>query len=459
MTFSIIILSAGEGKRMGNQDPKVLYDLTGKPLIAHVLATAQQLQPDAIHIVCGYGAKQVQAAVEKYADGVSELFFHHQTEQIGTAHAVRCADSALGSDHMLVMYGDVPALRAKTLRRLSARLQDSDLVVLTANVDDPYGYGRIIRDSEGKIIRVVEEKDAMPEEKLITEINTGVIAARSALLRRILAEIGNNNTQGEYYLTDSVAQAVQMGISVKTQSLEDAGEARGVNTLDELQVAERYLQHRYAKELMRQGCRLRDVFRIDIRGSVTVENDVAVDLNVLFEGQVKLFKGVRIGANCVIKNSTIGEGTIVNPFTIIENSNIGKYCAVGPYARIRPEVTLDDAVRIGNFVEIKKSHVRNDSKINHLSYIGDSEIGKQTNIGAGTITCNYDGLNKHRTIIGDNVFVGSGTQIVAPVTIHDRATIAAGSTVTKDAKPDALTTTRGEQRTIDDWQRPAHRKE
>lgn len=443
---------------MGGICSKMLRDLAGKPLIAHVMATAQQLKPDTLHVVCGYAAKQVRAVVERYLTGSSKLVFHHQTEQLGTAHAVRCATASLDTANVLIMYGDVPALHVQTLQRLRDALGSADMIVLTATVDNPYSYGRIVRNDEGQIVRVVEEKDATFKEKQIHEIHTGVIFARSASLQHILAEISKNNTSGEYNLTDGIVHARRKKMTVKTLLLEDASEVQGVNTLYELQIAERRLQQRYAEDLMRCGCRLQDASRIDIRGNVAVGNDVSIDPNVLLEGLVELSAGVRIGANCVIKNATIGKNTVIHPFTVIESAKIGRNCSLGPYARIRPGTVLDDAVQIGNFVEVKKSHIGDDSKVNHLSYIGDSVIGKHTNIGAGTITCNYDGLNKHRTIIGDNVFVGSGTQIVAPLTIHDCATIAAGSTLTKDAKSNALTLARTEQRTIDNWRRPAERK-
>ena len=458
VSFSIIILAGGRGTRMGGTRHKVLHELAGKPLIAHVLAIAQQLQPDALHVVCGYADQQVRAAVETYAGDNSRLVFHHQAEQLGTAHAVGCAAAALDTRHVLIMYGDVPILRVHSLQRLRSALGTADMVVLTASVADPYGYGRIVRDNKHRIVRVVEEKDATPAEKHIREIHTGVICARGVSLRRILPRIDHNNAAGEYHLGDGIADALHQNMTVNTLMLGDASEIQGVNTFSQLQLVERLVQQRHAADLMRRGCRLQDAARIDIRGDVAVENDVAIDANVLLEGYVALSSEVHIGANCVIRNAVIGAGTAIHPFTIIENSKIGKRCQIGPYARIRPETVLGDAVRIGNFVEVKKSHIQNASKVNHLSYIGDSSIGKHTNIGAGTITCNYDGMNKHHTIIGDHVFVGSGTQIVAPLTIHDHATIAAGSTLTKDAKTNALTLSRARQQTIDNWCRPTGRK-
>ena len=448
MTDAVIILAAGHGTRMGNTTPKVLQTLGDRPLLAWVLDTAGTLDNTEIHVVVHPEHELVQSMVMERGAAVCQ-----QAEQLGTAHAVQCADKALDAERVLVLYGDVPLVQKLTLQSLLAQLEQSELAVLTAVVDDPTGYGRIVRDNQGQLCRIVEQCDASADEEKIQEISTGIFAAKGSVLRRLISQVNPDNAQHEYYLTDCVGLAVQENLLVQTQKLSDFSEAQGINTLVDLERAERLLQLRLADELMQAGCLIRDKSRLDIRGTVSVGRSVEIDVNVVLEGKVALGDGVRIGANCVLKDVTVQAGTVVKPFSMIEASQIGKSCTIGPFARIRPEVELGDHVKVGNYVEIKKSVIGQRSKVNHLSYIGDSTIGRDVNIGAGTITCNYDGDKKHHTVIGDDVFVGSGTQIVAPVTIHKGATIGAGSTITRDAESGKLTLSRSEQKTVDHWKR------
>ncbi len=446
---SVVILAAGEGTRFNSRKPKVLHEIGGKPMLGHVLDAARAVSPAAIHVVVGSGAEAVRGAI---GGGVR---WHEQNERLGTAHALRCAQDALGGeDHVLVLYGDVPLIAPGTLKALIATLDDADVAVLTQELDDPTGYGRIIRDADGAVVRIVEERDATPEQAAVKETSTGVIAARSGSLPGLLAQIGKDNAQGEYYLTDCVMLAIKSGLKIavcKTRG----DEALGVNTAQQLEQAERRFQLARAEQLTAQGVIVRDARRLDVRGEVSAGRDVTLDANVLLEGRVELGDGVSVGANCVLRDASIGNNTTIEPFSIVESSRVGESCTIGPFARIRPEVALAEGVKIGNFVEIKKSTVGAGSKINHLSYVGDSKVGQGVNVGAGTITCNYDGVEKHRTIIGDNVFIGSDTQLVAPVKIGDGATIGAGSTITRDADAGVLTLSRSEQKTVPGWRPPS----
>ena len=448
MTNAVIILAAGQGTRMCRDGPKVLQMLGGQPMLQRVLDTAHTLEAMTVHVVGHSAHNEVQALAK-----ANNAVFNPQTQQQGTANAVQCADTALDAEQVLILYGDVPLLRQATLQKLMARLQSADLAVLTAIVNDPDGYGRIVRDAQGHLQKIVEQRDASEDEKTIREINTGIIVAKGKVLRRLLQQVKPDNTQHEYYLTDCIGLAVQEKLTVQTQVVKGFSEAQGVNTMMDLEHAERYLQCRLAEELMQSGCVVRDKHRLDIRGQIEVGAQVEIDVNVLFEGKVVLGDGVCIGANCVLKDVVIESGTVVKPFSSIEASRIGKDCVLGPYARIRPQVQLKDGVKVGNFVELKKTTIDRNSKVNHLSYIGDSQVGKDVNIGAGTITCNYDGVRKHGTIIGDNVFIGAGTQLVAPVEVEDGATIGAGSTITRNAEGGKLTLSRSEQKTIQHWKR------
>ncbi|HSW52960.1 MAG TPA: bifunctional UDP-N-acetylglucosamine diphosphorylase/glucosamine-1-phosphate N-acetyltransferase GlmU [Sulfuricaulis sp.] len=447
--LEIVILAAGQGKRMYSDMPKVLHGLAGKPLLGHVLDTAHVLKPAAIHVVYGHGGDQVRAAFPQA--GVNWV---HQAEQKGTGHAVaqampRVADQAT----VLVLYGDVPLIRAQTLQELLSAA-GTGLALLTAELDNPAGYGRILRDPAGQVVRIVESKDASPAEAKVREVNTGFLAAPAAKLRKWLAGLKNHNAQGEYYLTDIISMAVTEQVAIATRAPRDRSEILGVNSKPELAQLERMYQKQQAEKLMQQGVTLRDPARLDVRGELVCGRDVVIDVNVIFEGKVTLGDRVQVGPNNVIRDSTVGAGTIIHPNCVIEQADIGADCRIGPFARLRPEAKLAAQVHVGNFVEVKKSEVGEGSKMNHLSYIGDTTIGRGVNIGAGTITCNYDGANKHRTVIGDNVFVGSNTALVAPVTVGAGATIGAGSVITKEAPAGELTLTRVPQVTKPGWKRP-----
>ena len=447
--LEIVILAAGQGKRMYSDMPKVLHGLAGKPLLGHVLDTAHALKPAAIHVVYGHGGEQVRAAFPHVG-----INWAHQAEQKGTGHAVaqampKVADKAT----VLVLYGDVPMIRAQTLQELLTAAGNG-LALLTAELDNPAGYGRILRDPAGQVTRIVESKDASPAEAKVREVNTGFLAAPAAKLRKWLAGLKNHNAQGEYYLTDIISMAVSEKVAIATRAPRDISEILGVNSKSELAQLERMHQKQQAEKLMQQGVTLRDPARLDVRGELTCGRDVVIDVNVIFEGKVTLGDRVQVGPNNVIRDSHIGSGTVIQPNCVIEQADIGADCRIGPFARLRPETKLAAHVHVGNFVEVKKSEVGEGSKMNHLSYIGDTTIGSGVNIGAGTITCNYDGANKHRTVIGDNVFVGSNTALVAPVTVGADATIGAGSVITKEAPAGELTLTRAPQVTKPGWKRP-----
>ena len=430
--------------------PKVLQPLAGRPLLAHVIDLARELSPDAIHIVYGHGGDAVRAA---FTDG--DLSWAQQREQLGTGHAVMQALPQIPPEHqVLVLCGDVPLTRAATLTGLISAAANTPLTVLTASLADPTGYGRIIRDVDGSVQRIVEQKDATAAERAITEINTGIVIGQAGAMAGWLARLSNDNAQGEYYLTEIVELAATDGVTVAAHELPDLDEAMGINDKLQLAVAERRLQRRFADQAMRDGATIADPARIDIRGTLSVGADVFIDVNCVFAGNVELGDGCRIGANCVISDSTLGAGTQVYANSVIDQSRTGANCNIGPFARIRPETELADKVKIGNFVETKKSTIATGSKVNHLSYIGDTKIGSRVNVGAGTITCNYDGANKHQTTIGDNVFVGSGVNLVAPIVVGAGATIGAGSTLSKDAAAGELTIARTRQTLIAGWRRP-----
>jgi len=449
MPLEVVILAAGKGTRMYSDLPKVLHPLAGKPLLAHVIDTAWRLQPAAVHVVYGFGGERVPRA---FPDGLARWVL--QAEQKGTGHALQQALPKVGSDStVLILYGDVPLTRVDTLRPLVAAGREA-LALITVALDDPTEYGRIIRDGAGRVTRIVEHKDATPAQRAVREINTGIMAAPAALLARWLGALKNNNAQGEYYLTDVVAAAVADGVRIETHPPAYTWEIMGINSKTQLAELERVAQANRARALMEQGATVLDPARLDVRGEVTVGRDVVLDVNVVLEGRVVLGDGVRIGPNNVIRDSTIGAGSAILPNCVIEEAVIGAACRIGPFSRLRPGNRVADHAHVGNFVEVKNSVIGEGSKVNHLSYVGDTTVGRDVNIGAGTITCNYDGANKHRTVIGDRAFIGSDTQLVAPVTIGEGATIGAGSTITKDAPPGELTLSRAEQKTRPGWKRP-----
>lgn len=450
MHLGVLILAAGEGSRMRSKQPKVLHRVAGKPLLRHVIETARSVTPDDITIVYGHGGELVKEVLD-----APDLNWVEQKERLGTGHAVMQAVPQLQYvDHVLILYGDVPLINGSTLVSLLAALHTTKLALLTVDLEDPSGYGRIVRDRDDRVVRIVEQKDASERELEISEINTGIMAVHREQLEKWLARLQNNNAQNEYYLTDIIAMAVSEGVNIQVVHPDCEEEVMGVNDRKQLAYLERYYQRQRANELMQSGVTLSDPARIDIRGSLKTGQDVFLDFNTLFKGEVQLADGVKVGPNVIIKNSIIGEDTEILANSVIEGAVIGSGCRVGPYARIRPDTTLADSVHVGNFVELKKSQVASKSKINHLSYVGDATVGSEVNIGAGTITCNYDGANKYQTIIGDNVFVGSDSQLVAPVTIEKGSTIGAGSTITKDTPADTLTLSRSKQLSIEGWKRP-----
>ncbi|MGR9090192.1 MAG: bifunctional UDP-N-acetylglucosamine diphosphorylase/glucosamine-1-phosphate N-acetyltransferase GlmU [Gammaproteobacteria bacterium] len=450
MNLTVCILAAGQGKRMHSDRPKVLHEIGGKSLVGHVIDTARTLSAHDPIVVFGHGGDQLQAAFTG-----TPITWIEQRVQLGTGHAVGEALEAIPHDGMtLILYGDVPLLRAETLERLISKAADGSFGLLTANLDEPAGYGRIVRDAGGNVCRIVEHKDANTEELAIREINTGIMAINSADLHRWIPALGNSNAQGEYYLTDCVAAAVADGTNIVSVLADSEAEVTGVNNRLQLATLERRFQRDRADELMERGVMLRDPDRFDVRGSLQCGRDVEIDINAVFIGDVTLGDRVRVGPNCVIENAVIGDDVEILPNCVIESAGIGDGSRIGPFARVRPETVLGRSVHVGNFVEVKKSHIRDGSKVNHLSYVGDSDIGKNVNVGAGTITCNYDGAYKHKTVIEDDVFIGSDTQLVAPVTIGRGATVGAGTTVTDDVGTDELVISRVKQKTISGWKRP-----
>jgi bifunctional UDP-N-acetylglucosamine pyrophosphorylase / glucosamine-1-phosphate N-acetyltransferase len=450
MPLSIVILAAGQGKRMKSNLPKVLQPLAGHPMLAHVIATAKALHADAIHVVHGHGGEQVKQALA--SEPVNWVL---QAEQLGTGHAVAQAIPAIPDDHqVMILFGDVPLVRASTLQQLIEHAGAQGFGVLTVVLDDPKGYGRIVRDNAGNVVRIVEEKDANTKERAIPEINTGLMIAPARSLRSWLAALKNDNAQGEYYLTDVIVMAVRAGMKVNAVISPTEAEVLGVNDKVQLAKLEAALRAERANALMLEGVTLADPARIDIRGPVSVGRDVFIDVNVVMVGTVELGDRVRIGPNCYLKDCRIGADTEVHPNCVIDRTAIGAKCVIGPFARLRPESVLHDEVHIGNFVEVKKSEIGAGSKANHLTYLGDATVGRKVNVGAGTVTVNYDGANKWRTEIGDGAFVGSGSMLVAPVKVGADANTAAGSTITKDAPPGKLTIARAKQVTLDGWKRP-----
>ncbi len=451
MKITTIILAAGKGTRMRSELPKILHKVANRPLLQHVYDMSKQLDNNTITIVYGHGADRVRNTLKDL-----DANWVEQKQQLGTGHAVQQCKEQIGDDDtVLILYGDVPLLKLGTVQQLIANVSHNTLALLTVNLYNPTGYGRIVRDKSGKVTKIVEEKDASPDEKLISEGNTGILAVQGGQLKKWLAQLGNNNAQGEYYLTDVIEMAVADKVDVITSQPDTVDEVLGVNNRVQLSHLERVYQLEQAQVLMEQGVTLLDPARFDIRGSIeTLGIDIIIDVNVIIEGKNSLGNNVKIGANTQIKNSVIGDDVEILANCVIDNAVIGAGSKIGPFARLRPETELADHVHIGNFVEIKKSSVASGSKINHLSYIGDTTVGSGVNIGAGTITCNYDGANKFRTVIEDGVFIGSDTQLVAPVTIGKNATIGAGSTITKDTPENQLTLSRVKQVSIADWQRP-----
>ena len=448
-SLNIVILAAGKGTRMQSLMPKVLHKLAGKALLQHVIDAAKQLNPSKIIVVYGYGGNAVPEAFAH-----ENIVWVEQKEQLGTGHAVQQAAPHLDQDATtLILLGDVPLLSQTSCETLLNKTKA--LGLLTVNKANPTGYGRIVRNAQTSIEAIVEHKDATEQQRQITEVNTGIIAANNQHLKAWLAQLSNNNAQGEYYLTDIVALAVKDGHQVAAEVTNDESSVEGVNSKADLSGLERVYQMRYATALMNAGATLQDPFRIDVRGDLKIGKDVEIDVGCVFEGEVTLADKVKVGPYCVIKNSTIGSGTEIAAYTHIEQAHVNAGCKLGPYARLRPGAEIADHAHIGNFVEIKNSTIGDGSKVNHLSYVGDAVVGKNVNIGAGTITCNYDGANKFKTIIEDNAFIGSDTQLVAPVTIGEGATIAAGSTITRDAPAGQLTFCRAkEQKSIANWKRP-----
>jgi bifunctional UDP-N-acetylglucosamine pyrophosphorylase / glucosamine-1-phosphate N-acetyltransferase len=450
--LNIVILAAGKGTRMYSEKPKVLHALAGKPLVQHVLDCATDLKPQQICVVYGHGGEAVPKAMQQYA-----AKFVIQEPQLGTGHAVQQAMPHFADDSQtMVLYGDVPLIQHGTLHQMQQA--GSGLVLLTVNLKNPTGYGRIVRNAQGDVLSIVEEKDATAEQREIQEVNTGILLAPTNKLRGWLATLQNNNSQGEYYLTDIVSMAVQQGVAVHTVQPAHEWEIHGINSKAQLAVLERTWQLVEAGRLLVYGVTLADPARLDVRGKLSCGRDIEIDVGCIFEGEVSLGNNVRVGAYSIIRDSTIAAGTDIAPYSHIDSSQVGANCRIGPYARLRPGTRLHDEVHIGNFVEVKNSEIAANSKANHLSYIGDSTVGSRVNIGAGTITCNYDGANKHRTIIEDDVFIGSNTQLVAPVTVGKGATIGAGSTITRNAPEGELTLSRSKQVTLAGWKRPIKKK-
>ena len=452
--LEIVILAAGKGTRMRSSTPKVLHEVAGKSLLAHVLDTARALNPDRIHVVIGYGGDEVRQRLAS-----DDIHWIEQAQQLGTGHAVQQAiPSVANGAELLVMYGDVPLIRPQTLQRLVDAMPQFPLALLTAELDDPAGYGRILRDDTDSVHGIVEQKDATPQQQAIREINTGFLCARAEHLGDWLSALNNDNAQQEYYLTDITGLAHQSGHSIATAQPEDIDEITGINSRIELAQVECAMQHRIANRLMEDGVTIIDPYRVDIRGEVNIGNDTVIDINAVITGPTTIGSNVKIGPNCVITASEIADHVTIHPNTVVESAKIGEHVNVGPFARLRPGTELAPEVRIGNFVETKNAKLAKGAKANHLSYVGDATVGEATNIGAGVITCNYDGANKHQTKIGNDVFVGSDSQLVAPVEIGDGATIGAGSTITQAVPADNLAVSRGRQRQIEGWQRPRKKK-
>lgn len=450
MSLSIVILAAGKGTRMNSALPKVLQPLGDRPMLQHVIDTASKLNPSRICVVIGHGAELVRERIQSPVEWVM------QTEQKGTGHAVQQALPHIpDNDQVLVLYGDVPLTRLETLTALTQ--VESGLGLLTVDLDDPRGYGRIVREN-GQVVAIVEEKDANDEQRAIQETNTGILSGRCNVLDELLSQTDSNNAQGEYYLTDVFALAHGKGMPIHTAQASDEWEVSGVNNKDQLSVLERQYQCLQVQQLLDAGVTVKDRARLDIRGSVSTGRDVCLDVGVVLEGEVTLGDNVSVGPYCVIKNASIAAGTQIAAHTVIEDAQVGGDCKIGPFARLRPGANLSGENNVGNFVEIKASTIGVGSKVNHLSYVGDASLGERVNVGAGTITCNYDGANKHKTVLGDDVFVGSNSSLVAPIEVGNGVTVGAGSTLSKNVGEGALAFTRAQQKTIDNWPRPAKKK-
>ncbi|MDE0157275.1 MAG: bifunctional UDP-N-acetylglucosamine diphosphorylase/glucosamine-1-phosphate N-acetyltransferase GlmU [Gammaproteobacteria bacterium] len=454
MPLSAVILAAGKGKRMRSSLPKVMHTLAGKTLLAHVYATAGLMSCDEIYIVYGHEGDQLRQAHDAF-----DAHWIRQERQLGTGHAVSQVIESIPATHLvIVLYGDVPLITRETLNALVEAAGDSGFSLLTAVLEDPVGYGRIVRDDAGNILRIVEERDANEQEKLLCEINTGMMAVRADLLKKWLGMLTDDNAQEEYLLTDIVGHAVSEGVGVNTVQPASVMEIKGVNDRAQLAELERHYQLVQARQLMSEGVTLADPARFDLRGALEAGEDVFIDINVVIEGEVSIGNQVSIGPNCVIRDTRIGDGANILANCVIDNADIGARNRIGPFARIRPGSSLDEDVHIGNFVEIKQSEIGKGSKANHLSYIGDSEVGERVNVGAGTITCNYDGVEKHKTIIGNDVFIGSNTELIAPLRINDGATIAAGATISKDVEAGSLAMSKREAKVVKDWKRGRKKK-
>lgn len=454
MSLEIIVLAAGQGTRMRSKLPKVLHDLAGRPLLSHVLRSARSLDPQRIHVVIGHAGEQVRSA---FADA-RDLTWIEQTQQLGTGHAVAQAlPSVAGDATVLVAFGDVPLVKSDTLSDCVAAARAGALAVVTADMPDPTGLGRIMRSSDGRMMAIVEERDASPQQRAITEINSGIMAAPAQMLRELLGQLGRNNQQGEFYLTDVVGLAVARGHKVEGLKAACPDDVSGVNDRSELARLERVFQHREAERLMASGVTLRDPSRFDVRGALSAGPDCVIDIDVVFEGEVVLGEGVRIGSGCVVKDARIGDGAVIHAHTVIDGAVIGERCELGPFARLRPGTELSAHVKIGNFVETKKTRLGAGTKSNHFAYLGDTTAGENCNIGAGTIMCNYDGFSKHPTRLGNDVFIGSNSTLVAPIEIGDGGYIAAGSTVTTKVDAGELAVGRARQRNIGGWVPPAKR--
>lgn len=453
--LSVVILAAGQGKRMVSDLPKVLHLLGGKPLLAHVLSAASGLEAAARIVVHGHGGEAVKTALVSESD----VLWVEQVEQLGTGHAVAQALPLLDEAGVtLVLYGDVPLIQTETLQPLVDAARQGQLALLTVELADPAGYGRIVRNDQGQVQRIVEEKDATPSERCLAEINTGILAVSTAKLRGWVAGLTNENAQGEYYLTDIIALAVRDGVPVEPFTVTEPLEVQGVNDRRQLALLERFHQARQAEKLLRNGATLLDPSRVDVRGVLHTGQDVVIDVNVVFEGVVRLGDRVRIGPFCVLKDAIIGDDVEILSHCRIEGADIGSGAQIGPFARLRPDTRLAAGVHIGNFVETKKTTIGPGSKVNHLTYLGDAEVGSEVNVGAGTITCNYDGANKHKTVIDDGAFIGSNSSLVAPVRIGKGATIGAGSSVSRNVPDGSLCLTRAQRKEVPNWERPVKSK-
>jgi bifunctional UDP-N-acetylglucosamine pyrophosphorylase/glucosamine-1-phosphate N-acetyltransferase len=462
MSLSVVILAAGKGTRMRSALPKVLHPIADKPMVSHVIDSARQLGATNIYVVYGFGGGALKAALTKENTG-DDLTFVEQVEQLGTGHAVDMASPFINDDeNVLVLYGDVPLTQVSTLERLLAVKPEQGMGLLTVHLANPTGYGRIMRDTstEGnnQVVGIIEQKDANSEQLAINEANTGILLANGGDLKRWLSNLSSDNAQGEYYLTDIIAACYNEGKVIATAHPDTEIEVEGANNRVQLAGLERAFQARQAEQLMLNGATLHDPARIDVRGELTTGQEVVIDVNCIFEGKVTIADNVQIGANCILTNCTIAQGAVIKPYSIIEDAVIGEKCSVGPFARIRPGTVMESDSHVGNFVEMKKTTMRSGAKAGHLTYLGDADIGAKTNVGAGTITCNYDGVNKFKTVIGENAFIGSNSSLVAPVNIENGATIAAGSVIVKNVEVDVLAVARGKQRNITGWQRPVKNK-